>query len=197
MCERCLPIASARRCSTSPAARITTSRCASGRLRMGLTLNEYGLFRLDDERACGGRDGGGEYTQRSGWPGFRRNCVRTAARSKRRRNGGCRVWWKHRTSAAISTCTRRRPTAARHWRKWQQRRAALGYEYIAITDHSKALAMANGLDEARVVAFAQSRSGRRNADGLPLRVFSGIECDILKDGDDGSRERCAGGTGHR
>ena len=29
-----------------------------------------------------------------------------------------------------------------------------GYEYIAITDHSKALAMANGLDEARVVAFA-------------------------------------------
>ena len=33
--------------------------------------------------------------------------------------------------------------------------AAMGYEYIAITDHSKALAMANGLDEARVVAFAK------------------------------------------
>ena len=33
-----------------------------------------------------------------------------------------------------------------------------GYEYIAITDHSKALAMANGLDEKRVVEFAQPRA---------------------------------------
>ena len=31
----------------------------------------------------------------------------------------------------------------------------LGYEYIAITDHSKAIAMAFGLDEKRVVAFAR------------------------------------------
>ena len=53
-----------------------------------------------------------------------------------------------------------------------------GYEYIAITDHSKALAMANGLDERRVVAFAkQVREINRN--GLGIRVFSGqIECDI-------------------
>jgi DNA polymerase (family 10) len=57
----------------------------------------------------------------------------------------------------------------------------LGYEYIAITDHSKALAMANGLDETRVVEFARQVRAR-NAEGLPLRVFSGIECDILKDG---------------
>jgi DNA polymerase (family X) len=32
--------------------------------------------------------------------------------------------------------------------------AAAGLEYIAITDHSKALAMANGLDEARALAHA-------------------------------------------
>jgi DNA polymerase (family 10) len=58
---------------------------------------------------------------------------------------------------------------------------ARGYQYIAITDHSKALAMANGLDEARAVAFAkQVREINRN--GLGIRVFSGIECDILKDG---------------
>src|ERR1039457_801775 len=56
-----------------------------------------------------------------------------------------------------------------------------GYEYIAITDHSKALAMANGLDEKRVVAFArQVREINREAIGI--RGFSGIECDILKDG---------------
>jgi DNA polymerase (family X) len=57
-----------------------------------------------------------------------------------------------------------------------------GYEYMAITDHSKAMAMSNGLDEARVVAFAQ-RVRKINASGdYPLRLFSGIECDILRDG---------------
>jgi DNA polymerase (family X) len=56
-----------------------------------------------------------------------------------------------------------------------------GYEYVAITDHSKALAMANGLDEKRAVAFAHQV---RDMDqkGLGLRVFSGIECDIRRDG---------------
>ena len=49
---------------------------------------------------------------------------------------------------------------------------ALGYEYIAITDHSKALAMANGLDEKRVVAFAK-QVRELNRSGLPLRIFSG------------------------
>ncbi len=54
-----------------------------------------------------------------------------------------------------------------------------GYEYIAITDHSKALAMANGLDEARAVAFAERV---RKLGNLGIRLFSGIECDIRRDG---------------
>ena len=58
---------------------------------------------------------------------------------------------------------------------------ALGYEYIAITDHSKALAMANGLDEKRAVAFAQ-QVREMDQDGLGIRVFSGLECDIRRDG---------------
>ena len=57
----------------------------------------------------------------------------------------------------------------------------LGYEYIAITDHSKALAMANGLDEARVVEFA-TRVREINQAGLGIHVFSGLECDIMRDG---------------
>ena len=59
--------------------------------------------------------------------------------------------------------------------------AALGYEYVAITDHSKALAMANGLDEQRVVNFAR-QVRELNREGLPIRLFSGLECDILRDG---------------
>ena len=55
-----------------------------------------------------------------------------------------------------------------------------GLEYIAITDHSKALAMANGLDEARALAHA---ARIREADGRHgVRLLAGIECDILADG---------------
>src|ERR1700709_1224327 len=65
----------------------------------------------------------------------------------------------------------------------------MGYEYIAITDHSKALAMANGLDEKRAVAFA-AQIREMDQSGLGIRVFSGLECDIRKDGsmdlDDGA-----------
>src|SRR5262249_168695 len=56
-----------------------------------------------------------------------------------------------------------------------------GYEYIAITGHSKALARANGVDEARAVAFAK-QVRELNSRGLGIRLFSGIECDILRDG---------------
>ncbi|HUR35011.1 MAG TPA: PHP domain-containing protein, partial [Vicinamibacterales bacterium] len=56
----------------------------------------------------------------------------------------------------------------------------LGHSYIAITDHSKALAMANGLDEARALAHAariRAEDGRHG-----VRLLAGIECDILADG---------------
>ena len=60
---------------------------------------------------------------------------------------------------------------------------ALGYEYIAITDHSKALAMANGLDEKRAVEFAQCVRKLNEDGGLGIRIFSGLECDIKRDGE--------------
>ncbi|HEY3739185.1 MAG TPA: DNA polymerase/3'-5' exonuclease PolX [Bryobacteraceae bacterium] len=59
---------------------------------------------------------------------------------------------------------------------------ALGYEYVAITDHSKALAMANGLDEARAVAFAKQVREINREGSLGIHIFSGLECDILQDG---------------
>lgn len=58
-----------------------------------------------------------------------------------------------------------------------------GLTYIAITDHSQALSMANGLDEARALAHAMSvraLNGREDLGGLA--VLAGIECDILPDG---------------
>ena len=56
-----------------------------------------------------------------------------------------------------------------------------GLEYIAITDHSQSLAMANGLDEARTMAHAERiRKYSRTLKGFT--VLAGIECDILSDG---------------
>jgi DNA polymerase (family 10) len=57
----------------------------------------------------------------------------------------------------------------------------MGYQYIAITDHSKALAMANGMDEKRAIDFAHRVRQMQQREGL--RIFSGIECDIRRSGE--------------
>ncbi len=56
-----------------------------------------------------------------------------------------------------------------------------GYEYIAITDHSKHLTVAKGMDEKRL------REQMEQIDALNeklkgIEILKGIECDILKDG---------------
>jgi DNA polymerase (family 10) len=56
-----------------------------------------------------------------------------------------------------------------------------GHSYIAITDHSKAIAMANGLDEKRLLEQIQEvREAGKQVKGL--KMLSGCEVDILKDG---------------
>ena len=57
-----------------------------------------------------------------------------------------------------------------------------GYEYIAITDHSKNLAMTNGLDDKRALEHIRKiRQVDEEMEGR-IRVFPGIEVDILADG---------------
>jgi DNA polymerase (family X) len=58
---------------------------------------------------------------------------------------------------------------------------ARGYKYMAITDHSKNLAFANGLDDKRAVEHIERI---RKADGQfeGIKIFAGIEVDILADG---------------
>ncbi len=57
----------------------------------------------------------------------------------------------------------------------------LGFEYLVISDHSKAAFYANGLSEQRI------REQHRYIDELnkklaPFKIFKSIECDILNDG---------------
>ena len=57
-----------------------------------------------------------------------------------------------------------------------------GYKYMAITDHSKNLAFANGLDDKRAVEHIKRiREADKKIDGI--KIFAGIEVDILPDGD--------------
>jgi putative hydrolase len=62
---------------------------------------------------------------------------------------------------------------------------ALGRPFIAITDHSKSLKIANGMDEERL-AGQVARIDELNADltvaGDPFRVLRAIEMDVFADG---------------
>jgi DNA polymerase (family 10) len=58
---------------------------------------------------------------------------------------------------------------------------ALGYEYIALTDHSKAVTVANGMDERRTLEqIKKIRAAQERVPGI--RLLAGIEVDIRKDG---------------
>ncbi len=59
---------------------------------------------------------------------------------------------------------------------------ARGYKYMAITDHSKNLAFANGLDDKRAVQHI-NRIKAANEQIEGISIFAGIEVDILADGD--------------
>ena len=58
---------------------------------------------------------------------------------------------------------------------------AYGYEYIAITDHSKFLRVANGLNETRL-RKQREEIARINEKYDDIYIFAGVEMDILPDG---------------
>lgn len=149
-------------------------------VKMGLKLSEYGLFRADDETRIAGETEEGVYEALGlPWipPELRENSGEIEAALEGRLphllqlqdiRGDIHM---HTTETDGRASLEEMAAAAK----------ALGYEYIAITDHSKALAMANGLDEKRVVAFAH-HCRELNRRDLGIHIFSGIECDILRDG---------------
>lgn len=57
-----------------------------------------------------------------------------------------------------------------------------GLAYIAITDHSKRVTMANGLDERRLRAQWAEIDQINDASQDDIWIFKGVECDILEDG---------------
>jgi histidinol phosphatase-like PHP family hydrolase len=63
---------------------------------------------------------------------------------------------------------------------------ALGYQYVAITDHSKGLKIANGMDEARLAdeaADVAAVNEELEASGVPMRVLHAIEMNLSPQGE--------------
>ena len=149
-------------------------------VKMGLKLSEYGLFRVEDDARVAGVTEQDVYGALGlPWipPELRENCGEIEAALENRLPELVELRHIRGDLHMHTTETDGRATL----QEMAQAARDRGYEYIAITDHSKALAMANGLDEARVVAFAK-QVRELNREGLGIRVFSGIECDILRDG---------------
>ena len=148
--------------------------------KIGLTLNEYGMFRIEGNVRVAGETEEEIYEKLGmAWipPELRENCGEIEAALELRLPKLLQLTHIRGDLHMHTTETDGRATLE----EMAEAARALGYEYIAITDHSKALAMANGLDEARAVAFAK-RVRELNRDGLGIRIFSGLECDIRRDG---------------
>lgn len=148
--------------------------------KMGLTLNEYALARLEDESPVASATEEEIYKVLGlDWipPELRENSGEIDAAAEHRLPKLVELSQMRGDLHMHTTESDGRATLAEMAEAARER----GLEYIAITDHSKSLAMTNGLDEKRAVAFAH-QVREMNQKELGLRVFSGLECDIMRDG---------------
>ena len=150
-------------------------------LKMGYTLNEYGLFRLDNERRVAGATEEGIYAALKLDcipPEMRENCgeIEVAAEHKLPRLVTLKDLKGEVHMHTVETdgkCTIAEMAEAAKER---------GYKYIAITDHSKNLAFANGLDDKRAIEH-MARIHAANDEIGGITIMAGVEVDILTDGE--------------
>src|SRR5579862_3352182 len=148
--------------------------------KMGLTLNEYALARLDDESPVASATEEEIYRVLGlDWipPELRENSGEIDAAAEHRLPKLVELSQMRGDLHMHTTESDGRATLAEMAEAAHER----GLDFIAITDHSKSLAMTNGLDEKRAVAFAHQVRDMNQGE-LGLRVFSGLECDIMRDG---------------
>jgi DNA polymerase (family 10) len=149
-------------------------------VRQGLKLNEYGLFRVDDDVRVAGETEASIY-EALGLPWIAPELRELRGEFEAARAGRLPALVErddlrgdlhcHTTATDGKDTIRAMALAARD----------AGLSYLAITDHSQALAMANGLDEPRALAHAaQVRAIGDEIEGITL--LAGIECDIRADG---------------
>jgi DNA polymerase (family 10) len=149
-------------------------------IQQGMKLNEYGLYRVDDNARVAGEDEAGIYAALGLAPvppELRENRGEIEAAAAGTLPRLVQLADLQGDLHSHTTTTDGRDDIETMARAAQ----AAGLRYLAITDHSQALAMANGLDEARALAHARAiREVNARLDGFTL--LAGIECDIRADG---------------
>jgi DNA polymerase (family 10) len=149
-------------------------------IQRGMKLNEYGLYKVHDDTRIAGEDEAGIY-EALGLayvpPELRENRGEIEAAAGRALPDLVQLADLQGDLHCHTTTTDGRDDIEAMARAAQ----AAGLKYLAITDHSQALAMANGLNEARALAHARAiREVNARLDGITL--LAGIECDIRADG---------------
>ena len=149
-------------------------------IQRGFKLNEYGLYRVEDESLVAGDSEEAIYQALGlSWvpPEVRENRGEILAAEQGRLPRLIALEDLRGDLHMHTTATDGRADAA----TMASAARDAGREYIAITDHSQSLAMANGLDEARALEHARSiRQLNGRIEGLT--VLAGIECDIRPNG---------------
>jgi DNA polymerase (family 10) len=151
-------------------------------LKRGYTLSEYALARVEDGSFVAGATEEEIYTALGmDWipPELRENCGEIEAATEHRLPRLVELADIRGDVHMHTVATDGRNTI----REMAEAAIARGYEYIAITDHSKNLAMTNGLDDQRALEhIAAIRAVDKEMEGK-VRIFTGIEVDILADGE--------------
>ena len=149
-------------------------------LKMGYTLNEYSLAKLDDQQVVAAKSEEEIYAAlKLDYipPEMRENCGEIDAAEK---HALPKLIVQEDLQGDVHMHTIEtdgRNTIVEMAEAARER----GYKYMAITDHSKNLAFANGLDDARAVEHIKRiRSTGEKIE--TIRIFAGIEVDILADG---------------
>jgi DNA polymerase (family 10) len=148
-------------------------------IQRGLKLNEYGLYNADGVSVAGA-------TEESIYealglafvpPELRENRGEISAAGRRELPTLIRLQDLRGDLHVHTTASDGRADAEEMARAAQ----TAGLSYVAITEHSRSLAMAGGLDEAAALAHAgRVRALNQRLDGIT--VLAGIECEILPDG---------------
>jgi DNA polymerase (family 10) len=149
-------------------------------LKMGYTLSEYSLTNIDTEKAVAGK------TEEEIYARLKLDYIPPELRENL---GEIDAAADHTLPALISQADLQGDvhmhTVETDGRNTIEEMAdasqARGYKYMAITDHSKNLAFANGLDDKRAVEHIQRiRAVAERTE--KIKIFAGIEVDILGDG---------------
>ena len=150
-------------------------------LKRGYTLSEYALARMEDGSFVAGA------TEQEIYSALGLDWIPPELREN---NGEIEAAEQHRLPTLIEQSDIRgdvhmhtNATDGKNTiREMAEAACSHGYEYIAITDHSKNLAMTFGLDDERALEHIKRiRDVNDEMEGR-IRVFTGIEVDILSDG---------------